>query len=412
MTQTLHDDDLLSELRDSARRFLAPHASVPPETSGGNDGPAKPEWWPELAALGWLGLLAPEQAGGADAGIAAAAVILEELAYAGAVTPFMSSAVLATRALGAAVAAGPSDSCDLAGRWLTRLVEGTATGTVAVTGKNGLAHRGGIGITARTGAAGDVQLDGTAHYVADAEAADVLLVAAVSPSAGDSSAGGARGELSIVAVERTWPGVTVEPLITHDRGHRLSHVTLRQVACPPQAVLLRGPAAETAFAAVVGDGLYALAADSLGSARRAFDLALQYAKQRHQFGRPIGSFQAVKHKLADMYMRLTGSSALLRAAAAAADDGDDRSRSLLAVGCYVREAAASIAGDALQVHGAAGYTWEHPCHWLLKRAKFNERYLSTLWAERDRLAGLVLAQPDVAQPGGAQPSAAQPAGED
>jgi alkylation response protein AidB-like acyl-CoA dehydrogenase len=166
---------------------------------------------------------------------------------------------------------------------------------------------------------------------------------------------------------------------------------MREVAFDPAAILARGCAAEHLLATMARDGLFILAADSLGTARRAFDLALDYAKQRHQFSRPIGSFQAVKHKLADMYVLLTGSAALMHKASLALERGADTELSVVAVGSYVREAAARITGDSMQIHGATGYTWEHPCHRLLKRAKFNERYLATLWAERDRLAGLALA---------------------
>jgi alkylation response protein AidB-like acyl-CoA dehydrogenase len=377
MTEALHDD-VLGDLRDSARRFLAPLRSLPAETSDGHDGPDRPEWWAQIAALGWTGLLAPEDAGGADAGAAAAAVIIEELAYQSQATPFIASAVLATRAL---ALAGESAA---ARQWLPKLAGGSAVAATVVTGASGLIHRDGIGIRMEATANGEVRLEGTAHYVAGAAGADLLLLAATSPA----------GQLAIVAAEPARPGISVLRLRTHDRGHHLSHVTLRQLACPPESTLAYGPAAEAIFAGIRRDGLYALAADSLGTARRAFDLALAYAGQRHQFGRPIGSFQAIKHKLADMYLRLTGAAALLRRAAGALDAGDDESRTLVAVGSYVREAASAIAGDALQIHGAAGYTWEHECHWLLKRAKFNERYLATLWSERDRLAGLALDQPE------------------
>jgi alkylation response protein AidB-like acyl-CoA dehydrogenase len=363
------DDDLLSDLRDSAHRFLARAASA----GIGEVSQAVPEWWSDAVSMGWLGLVAPEWAGGADAGAAAAAAIVEEFAYYEVATPYVASAVLATRAL------STRGESSLAERWLPEMVAGKATAAVAATGVNGLVHRAAIGPRLTDGFGGAVSLTGSSHYVSDAAFADLFLIASL-----DS-----RGELAVVGVERTQRGVGVVPLRTHDRSHRLGHIVLEQVNCPREAVLARGSAAEALFAAVSREGVFALAADSLGTARRAFDLALDYAKERNQFGRPIGSFQAIKHKLADMYVLLTGSAALLYHGASAVDSGDD-DLALVSVGSYVREAASRIAGDSMQIHGAHGYTWEHPCHRLLKRAKFNERYLSTLWAERDRLACLHL----------------------
>jgi alkylation response protein AidB-like acyl-CoA dehydrogenase len=364
--------DMLRELRDSARGFLARAIDAPPDET---DPASRPAFWPEIAALGWTALLGPEELGGFDAGLDAACVIVEELAYSGAASPFMSSAVLATRALAAA------PQSPLAARWLPDMAEGKATATVALTGSNGLADEAGLGVSASAGTEGGVVLDGAARFVADAQGANLLLVAARE----------ANGGLVLAGIERTHPALRLEALVTHDRGHQLSHVFLENADCPATSVLARGEEARGTFEAVKREGIFALAADSLGAAHRAFDLALAYAMQRHQFGRPIGSFQAIKHKLANMSMYVTGSSALLYQAAAAIDSGLDPQRAIAAVGCYVREAASMVAGESMQIHGAAGYVWEHPCHRLLKRTKFNERYLSTLWAERDRLAGIALA---------------------
>jgi alkylation response protein AidB-like acyl-CoA dehydrogenase len=373
VTSTVHRDELQA-LRDSARDYLATvlrrDAPLENETE-------KPWWWPDLAALGWLGLLAPEQFGGSDAGVAAAVVVAEELAYADTTTPYLASAVLATRMLSAADSGGP------AGPWLSGMVDGKLSAAVVVTGSSGLADRSALGV--RVSRAGDgVALDGVAGYVSDALSAELLLVA------GSDEA----GELVVVAVESTASGVTVEPARTYENGHRVAHVSFEAVVCEPAAVLARGPRAEAIYDATLRLGILMLAADSLGAARRAFELALDYAKHRYQFGRPIGSFQAIKHKLADMYVLLTGSAALIEQTTAALDRGEDCARQVATAGSYVREAAARIAGDSMQVHGANGYTWEHPCHRLLKRTKFNERYLATLWAERDALAGLVLEPPD------------------
>jgi alkylation response protein AidB-like acyl-CoA dehydrogenase len=357
--------DVLRELRDSTHRFL----SLAGSEDAAEPDHGLPEWWLDAASLGWLGLLAPERDGGADAGTAAATVIMEEIAYYNLATPYMASAVLATRALAA------SDRTAVAERWLPEMVKGKATAAVAVTGVNGLIHRQAVGPRLADGSDGTVTMTGSSHFVADAVHADLLLVAAI-----DS-----KGELAIVGLERPQPGIGIVPVPTHDRSRRICHVTLHEVRCTSDGVVARGEGAETLFAGVARDGMIALAADSLGTARRAFDLALAYAKERYQFDRPIGSFQAIKHKLADMYVLLTGSTALLHKATSAVDAREEE-LAVVALGSFVREAASRIAGDSMQVHGAHGYVWDHPCHRLLKRAKFNERYLNTLWTERDRLA--------------------------
>jgi alkylation response protein AidB-like acyl-CoA dehydrogenase len=131
----------------------------------------------------------------------------------------------------------------------------------------------------------------------------------------------------------------------------------------------------------------------MGAAHRAFDMSLEYAKQREQFGRPIGSFQAIKHKLADMYVLATGAEAAIEAAADSLDRGDPSARrEAAAAALFGRGAAARIAGDAVQIHGGIGFTWEHDAHILLKRTKLDLLLMSDSWAQSERLVAAIRAE--------------------
>src|SRR5262249_54816540 len=139
----------------------------------------------------------------------------------------------------------------------------------------------------------------------------------------------------------------------------------------------------------------AIAADAVGAARRALDMAVEYAKQRVQFGRVIGSFQAIKHKLADMYVLQQAAEAAIEGAAEAMDiDPLGSRRRAATAGTFCRVAASRIVGDAIQAHGGIGFTWEHDCHLLFKRAKFDEVYLSDVWDQQDRLMTVVRSAAD------------------
>jgi alkylation response protein AidB-like acyl-CoA dehydrogenase len=171
-----------------------------------------------------------------------------------------------------------------------------------------------------------------------------------------------------------------------DRTRSLADLSFDNVHVDASSVIAAGEAAPMLLDRIVDIGAVALAADAMGAAHRAFDLALAYAKEREQFGRPIGSFQAIKHKLADMYVLAIGADAAIKSAADSIDRGDASARRRAAVaGLFARKAAAFIAGEALQIHGGIGFTWEHDCHLLLKRTKLDLLLLSDTWTQGERL---------------------------
>ena len=381
------DDELRTAFRNSVREVLKQAAAARAP---------QPVWAPEsvdpftagqAAALGWTGLLAAGRWGGADAGMLEVIVLAEELGAHLAPLPFLSDAVLACTALSA------GGRADQQQRWLPALAAGRLRTASLLTGPSGRpgAQAGGVppgdgpagdgpAMEARAGRGGEVRLRGTAGFVLDGPGASLLLAAARGP--GDPAP-------QLFAVEADRPGIEITEVLSVDRTRRLATVVFGDVEVPAAARLPRG---REALEAMLDRGAVALAADAVGAARRALDMAADYARQREQFGRPIGSFQAVKHKLADMYVLVQGAALAVEGAARALDAGRDARRLVAVAASYARDAATKVTGDAIQVHGGIGYTWEHDCHRLFKRAKFDEAFLGDPAAHRDRLAALVLDQ--------------------
>jgi alkylation response protein AidB-like acyl-CoA dehydrogenase len=371
MSGTDLEDDLRDQFRHSVRQVLKQASAVREP---------QPVWAPEKddelaaklgAVLGWTGLLVEERWGGAGGGMREAIVVAEELGAHLTSMPFLSSAILATTALSAGGTQAQQE------RWLPGLASGRLAGAAAITGPAG---RIGFVDVQAVGDGDGLVLRGESGFVLDGGTADILLVAA-------RRAGALDPELYIV--ETASAGVEMTELLSVDRTRRLANVALRDVRIGESARLPRGAGA---LDALVQRGSVALAADALGSARRALDMAVDYATKREQFGRPIGAFQAIKHKLADMYLLVQGAALAVEAAAAALDAGEDARRPVAVAASYGRDAAVQVTGDAIQVHGGIGYTWEHDCHRLFKRAKFDEAFLGDPPVHRERLAALVLGQ--------------------
>ena len=322
--------------------------------------------WRVLAAdLGCAGLLIPESSGGAGASYREAAVVAEETGRAVAPVPFLGSAVVATAAL---LAAGEEE-----------LLAGVAAGTTTVA--LGVPFQVPPGArpepTVRLTPAGDsgYRLTGTVAAVADALPADVLLVPADGVPYG------------LYAVAADAPGVALAPAVSLDMTRQLADLTLTGAAARRIA---SGPAAEQAVAAALAAGAAMLAAEQLGLAERCLEMTVAYLKERRQFGRQIGSFQALKHRAADLWVGVTQARAAARYAAACLATGDPDS----AVAVALAKAASSdiavrAAEECLQLHGGIGFTWEHPTHLYLKRAKSSSIGFGTADRHRASLAGLV-----------------------
>ncbi|HWF79333.1 MAG TPA: acyl-CoA dehydrogenase family protein [Streptosporangiaceae bacterium] len=328
------------------------------------------ELWRTLAAqVGCAGLLIPESYGGAGASFRETAVVAEEIGRSVAPVPFLGSAVLAT------VAALRTDDAELA----TKLAAGTTTAVLAVPFDSVPGARPAplvrVGPAGAADGNGTYRLSGTISGVADALPADVLIVAA----------DGVPFGLYVVAADAA--GLTRAPVVSLDMTRQLCDITLTDVKARR---LAGGHAAESALAGALRAGAAMLAAEQLGLAERALDITLAYVKQRYQFARPVGSFQALKHRFADWWVAVTQARAASRYAAACLASGDPDVDVAVALAKAVCSDVAVLAGqEMIQLHGGIGFTWEHPAHLYLKRAKSSALALGTADRHRASLADLV-----------------------
>jgi alkylation response protein AidB-like acyl-CoA dehydrogenase len=359
------------ELRDSLRSLLAARCrpeDVLARTESGE--PYDTGLWQAVAAeLGCAGLLIPEEQGGAGASYREAAVVAEESGRAVAPVPYLGSAVIATAAL---LSAG--DDVLLrqvaSGRATAAFAVGFETPpgsvfplTVRVSGpKSGDA---GTGIT---------RLRGRVAGVADALPAGLLIVPA------DGVPNG------LYAVDAHAGGVRRVPVVSLDMTRQLCDLELDDVAARPIA---SGQAAARAVDAALAAGAALLASEQLGLAEKCLEMTAAYVKERRQFARPVGSFQALKHRLADLWIGITQARAAARYAAAclAAADADAPVAVALAK-AYCGDVAVAAAQECVQMHGGIGFTWEHPAHLYLKRAKSTSIAFGTPDAHRASLAAL------------------------
>ena len=334
--------------------------------SAGND----PALWRQMAdQLGLQGLAIAEQHGGSGFGFQEVAVVAEELGRALVPSPFLTSVVLAGSYLG---------HCDDEGAqkdYLPPIAAGTSIASLAIVEQSGRWDVGDITLTPEHGSAG-ARLSGTKLFVLDGSLADLLLIAAREP----------EGGLSVYAVEGAAPGLRPEPLYTMDQTRKLAHVHLDTV--PARLIGHRG-GAENALRMALQVTSVALAMEAVGGAQRALEMAVEYAKVRHQFGRPIGSFQAIKHKCADMLVEVEAArSAAYYGVWCAAQENDELPALASLAKSVCADAYFQVAADNIQVHGGIGFTWEHPAHLYFKRAKSTQILLGDSAYHRERLATL------------------------
>jgi alkylation response protein AidB-like acyl-CoA dehydrogenase len=325
--------------------------------------------WHALAAeLGCSGLLIPESAGGAGASYREAAVVAEEAGRAVAPVPYLGSAVVATAALLAAVGAEPTAEEDR--KLLAALADGTLTAALAVPFESSAVGRlsgqesrvtrqvqPSIRVVgpANGDQPGSARLTGTASRLADTLPADVLLVP------GDGV------PFALYVVDAKADGVTRTPAVSLDQTRQLCELRLDNV---PARRIAGGDTAAAAVRTALLAGAAMLASEQLGVAEQCLEMTVAYAKERRQFARQIGSFQAIKHRLADLWVAVTQARAAARyAAACLADDSPDSRLAVSLAKAYCGDVAVKAAEECVQLHGGIGFTWEHPAHLYLKRAK-------------------------------------------
>jgi alkylation response protein AidB-like acyl-CoA dehydrogenase len=357
-----------TDLRESVRRFLADQASMSRvrelmETPDGTDAKV---WEQAGTQLGLQGIAIPEEYGGAGFSFAEQAIVLEELGAALYGGPYLASAVLAATAL--LSAADEQARRDL----LPGIASGQTVATLAFTEDDGSWDPGAIRLTASRGGGGWV-LDGHKSFVLDGHTADLLVVVA-----------GVEPGLSLFAVDAGAPGLRRQPLPTLDQTRKLARLEFASV--PARLVGAAGQAGAAA-ARTLDVAAIALAAEQLGGAQRALDMAVGYAKTREQFGRAIGSFQAIKHRCADLLLEVEClRSAVRYAAAAAAEDSAEVPALAALTQAYASDVFFHVAAENIQIHGGIGFTWEHDAHLYFKRAKASELFLGDAAYHRERLA--------------------------
>jgi alkylation response protein AidB-like acyl-CoA dehydrogenase len=367
----LNDEQAM--LKDVTRSLLGNHCSIAAVRAGLDAHPdADTQLWALGAELGWPGLALPEEHGGSGQGLVELAIVAEELGRALARVPVLTSAVV-----GAAVARGGSERLQAA--TLPALADGTAWASWAFAEPSQPWSLDGVTTTARADGDSHV-LDGVKTAVAFADGARWLLVTARLDSTPTS-----------FLVDRAAPGISVRRQAVLDLTRSFYEVRLDGVRVPSGRCLDGGAAATQRLlddAAVLG------CAEALGTMDRMCELTVAYAGVRVQFGAPIGSFQAVKHGAADMAVQVLAARAAIYYAAMAADAGTvDAARAACVAASYVSAATGPVAGEALQLHGGIGFTWEHDLHLYLRRAKVDGVLHGDAALHRERLCRLLSPDP-------------------
>ncbi|GGZ08531.1 acyl-CoA dehydrogenase [Streptomyces nitrosporeus] len=362
--ETAHAPDLLyseaeEDLRSAVRSLLTARADAPAVIAATESAtPYDQELWASLASgIGAAGLLVPEKLGGQGAGHREAAVVLEELGRGVVPAPYLTSSVVATEVLLALDPLGGP-----AGELLADLAAGRRTAVLALPFATPPAG-------ARAAMAGG--LERTVTTVADAAAADVLLV----PTAEGLYAVGTAGT-----------GVTVEPLVPLDLTRPLASVTLAGAA---GALLAEAGPAAVAVERGLLSGAGLLASEQLGIAEWCLTETVRHTRERHQFNRPVGSFQALKHRMAQLWLEVVSARAAARNAAdALAAGAPDAPLAVAVAQAYCSKVAVHAAEECVQLHGGVGMTWEHPAHLYLKRAKADSTAYGTPGRHHETVARL------------------------
>ncbi len=357
------------ELRSSVRRFLADRAPLTAvrelmETTDGLDAGV---WRQAGEQLGLQGIAIPEEYGGSGFSFVEQAIVLEELGAALYGGPYLASAVLAATAL---LASGDEDASKA---YLPGIAAGEVIATLAFTEEDGSWDPEAIRLAATGAADGGWQLDGRKSFVLDGHSASLILVVAR-----------AAGDLSVFAVPGDAPGLTRTGLPTLDQTRKLAKLDFAAV---PATLIGAAGAGAAVLNHTLDVAAIALAAEQLGGAQRALDMAVEYLKVRHQFGRPIGSFQALKHRCADLLLEVESlRSAVQYAAAAVAEHSTETPVVASLVKAYASDVYFHVAAENIQLHGGIGFTWEHDAHLYFKRAKSSELFLGDASYHREQLA--------------------------
>ncbi|MEM9177002.1 MAG: acyl-CoA dehydrogenase family protein [Myxococcota bacterium] len=364
------------ELGSIARSFLE-EASGPEQIRAAMESELgyDPDVWKQIGTeLGWACVHIPEEYGGLGLGYVDLVVLLEASGEHVLCSPFFATVALAANAI---LCVGTEEQ---KAAHLPVLAEGTRTATLAFAEREGQWDADGIATTA-TPDGDDFVLDGKKAWVVDGHSADLLLVVARAP--------GTTGEegLCVFAVDGDAEGVSRKALPTMDQTRRLAEIELAGVRVRADACLGECGQAWPGLRRTLDLAAIALAAEQVGGAQKCLDMSVAYAGEREQFGRTIGSFQSIKHKCADMMVAVESARSALYYAACLVDDAsDDLTSNASLAKAWCSEAYFKCAGDAIQIHGGVGFTWEYDQHLHFKRARASESWLGDPSFHRERIA--------------------------
>jgi alkylation response protein AidB-like acyl-CoA dehydrogenase len=368
-------------IRDAARAFCAEHGQPARVRRAIESAPGYDEatWRSIGEEMGWCGIALPVEVGGSGLGTVELAILCEQMGRVLLPSPFFATVALAAPAI------------DLAGTreqrasLLPGIVAGRTRATLAIANEQGTPGLGGIGPRlARS--RGGWRLDGAAGFVIHADVAHLLVVAARTEGSRDVDG------VSLLAVDPTEPGVCIERLNMLDQARSMSRVRFDAVSINDGSVLGDAGEAGKALATTLARAQSALAAEQLGGAEAALEIATEHAKTRIQFDRPIGSFQAVKHRLADMMVGTEAARSAAYYAACAVEELPEELEDAAAIaGAWCSETFIDCTAGMLQLLGGTGFTWEHVAHLYFKRARAASTLLGTPGWHRERIARRMLA---------------------
>ena len=366
-------------LRTSARQFLE-RACPPDLVRRLSEDPQgySPDLWQKIASLGWMGLALPESFGGSGTSFVDLTIVMEEMGRVLLPAPFFSSAVLGALTL---LEAGSEEQRQ---QRLPRIARGNAKVCVALLEADGRYDPRGISLRAAI-RGNRAALNGTKLFVADAHLADSVICVARTRGARDPESG-----ISLFLLDMRSPGIACTPLMTMDQTRRLCEVSFTRVGVTLEAMLGGRDTAWPVLQRALDKASVALCAEMVGGAERAMEMCLDYAKTRVQFGRQIGGFQAIKHKIADMKLLVEHAKSVVYYAAWAVDgDAAAAPRAASMAKAYCSDMYTKITADGIQIHGGIGFTWDHPMHLYFKRAKSSEVLLGDATWHRERTASLI-----------------------
>ena len=328
--------------------------------------------WDKMGSMGWMGMIFPEQYDGVGLSFVELSILMEQMGAVLMPGTYFSTVVLAGLTLLETASEIQKE------RWLMPLASGNLKATLALTEPTGNWSGSSPAVEfEREGK--DYLISGTKLFVPDAQTADLIICVAATQSSGDG--------LMIIAVDRDSEGLAITPLKTMDQTRRLYEVTFKRVRIGRDRVL---EGSHSALERVLDRAAIALSAQMIGGAQRVLEMCVDFSKTRIQFGRPIGSFQAIQHRCADMLLLVESArSAVYAAACNAAENGRETGLLASIAKAYTNDAYSWIAGEGIQIHGGMGFTFEHDAHLYFKRAKADEVTFGDSNFHLDRIAGYI-----------------------